>query len=100
MMSINMQGWGEPHQRSLVWQMLARTKTMAAVIVDHRQYNQNNVEMEMVDRWTGVGKGKEASCSHAKPTSRQAGGITIALHPILGRYRERGNVKNKQMHVY
>ena len=89
MMSINMQGWGEPHQRNLPWQMLARTKTLAAVIIDHRQYNHSNVEMEMVDRWTGVGNGKEASFGHVKPTSKQAGGITIALHPILGRYRER-----------
>jgi len=68
--------------------MLARTKTLVATIIDHRQYSTNNIEIETKDRRTGAGKGKEASFSHVKPTSRQAGGITVAVHPILGRYRE------------
>jgi len=55
-MGLNMQGWGEELDRSLLWGMLSRTKTMVAVISDHRltRPNMNKIDIEMASHWAGA----------------------------------------------
>ena len=36
--SLNMRGWGNEEGREGVWSAMARTKTMIAILVDHRQH--------------------------------------------------------------
>jgi len=88
LMCINMQGWGKQTERSSLWQLFARSKTMIVALIDHRQRNEKNVEFELTDQWTGVGIKKDARFAHVKPRSSAVGGITIAMHPILARYAE------------
>jgi len=66
--------------------MLARTKTMVAIIIDHRQTKIDGIEYEMTSQWTGAGKGREAKFKHAEPNKTTTGGITVAVHPIIARY--------------
>jgi len=88
MMSLNMQGWGLDVERATLWSMLARTKTMIIVLIDHRQKNTRTIEFELKDHWTGVGVKKDIRFAHVKPGATRSGGITIAIHPILARYAE------------
>ena len=85
-MSLNMGGWGEELERKTLWNMLARTKTMVAIIIDHRQTKTEGIEYEMRTQWTGAGKGREAKFKHAKTNKTTSGGITVAVHPIIARY--------------
>ena len=62
--SLNMRGWGTEDSREIIWNTLARTKTMIAVLVDHRQHThrqRRRMETEIATGWVGIGKQKNAS---------------------------------------
>jgi hypothetical protein len=59
---------------------------MIVVLADHRQTIPSNMETEMNLKWTGAGKGPNPHYGHAAPISSRVGGVTVTIHPILGRY--------------
>ena len=55
---LNMRGWGDQNKRAMLWNMLARTHTMIAVLTDHRQHTnaqRKQMEEEIARGWTGQG---------------------------------------------
>ena len=55
---LNMRGWGDQNKRAMLWNMLARTHTMIAVLTDHRQHTntqRKQMEEEITRGWTGQG---------------------------------------------
>jgi len=85
-MSLNMGGWGEELERKTLWSMLARTKTIVAIIIGHIQTKIEDIEYEMRSQRTGAGKGREAKFKHAKTNKTTTGGVTMAVHPTIARY--------------
>ena len=60
--SLNMRGWGTEDSREVIWSTLARTKTMIAVLVDHRQHTnrqRRRMETEIAAGWVGIGEQKK-----------------------------------------
>jgi len=85
--SINMAGWGEQLDRKVIWANMAKTRTVAAVLVDHRRNSeqQGSMEYEIEETWLGERTGCKAAWTHT-PGNKHIGGISIALHPALARY--------------
>ena len=89
--SLNMRGWGNEEGREGVWSAMARTKTMIAILVDHRQHTnrqRRRMETEIAEGWVGSGVAKKCKWAHAAAANCRVGGITIAVHPIMARYTE------------
>ena len=82
-----MAGWGEQLDRKVLWANMAKTRTVAAVLVDHRRNSeqQGSMEYEIEETWLGESTGCKAAWAHT-PENKHIGGISIALHPALARY--------------
>ena len=87
LISLNMAGWGDELDRKILWTNMARTKTMVAVIVDHRRTTQQlkSMEFEAEETWLGEKTGCKAAWTPT-PGNKHIGGVSIALHPALARY--------------
>ena len=77
-------------QRKLLFNNLAHNRALVLILVDHRRQKHEiaNMEYEVVEEWTGdCTKTKEkVSWAHSPAWNKHVGGISIAIHPVLGRY--------------
>ena len=86
---LNMRGWGDRTTREMLWNTLTRTRTMIAVLIDHRQHTntqRKQMEEEITRGWTGQGSKNKCKWAHADTISKRVGGVTLAVHPIMARY--------------
>ena len=86
--AINLAGWGDFVNRQVMWKRLAYNKTMIMIIIDHKitENGRINMQNEIELGWMGTNKEHKAKWSHTMAKNRHIGGITMAVHPILGRY--------------
>jgi exonuclease III len=61
---------------------------MIMALIDHKimEKGRINMENEIEMEWTGSNRQHKVSWSHSMAKNKHIGGITIAVHPIIGRY--------------
>ena len=61
--SLNMAAWGTDLDRWILWKNMARTKTMVAVLQDHRRtyQQQHNMQYEVEETLLGGRTGREVA---------------------------------------
>ena len=66
----------------------AQLQNIYIAIIDHKNTLSgiNSIEYEMTKHWTKVKE--KPSFAHAEAKNRHIGGITLAIHPSLGRYKQ------------
>ena len=86
--TLNIAGWGNEQDRTPLWNYLHNSKTSVIAIIDHKNTLSgiNSIEYEMTKHWTKIKE--KPSFAHAEAKNRHIGGITLAIHPSLGRYKQ------------
>ena len=90
--TLNIAGWGREQDRIPLWNFLHNSKTSVVAIIDHKNTltGINNIEYEMSKHWVKLKE--KPKFSHAAAANRHIGGITLAIHPCLGRYAQPTNL--------
>jgi hypothetical protein len=86
--SLNIRGWGITEERELVWNRLAATRVLIAVITDHHRNisTQLGVMKKVTMGWIGIGMNSCCKWAHAPAKNKTVEGVTVGVHPILARY--------------
>ena len=101
---LNMRGWNSDGgtgeiDRETLFAQLGKTRMLAVVLVDHHRTKAllPNMEREVETQWTGGGTGRSGKITwaHAPARYTSVGGVSIGLHPVIGRYAQAKPVADK-----
>ena len=89
---INMAGWGDTAgmQRKALFNNLAHNRALVVILIDHQRMEDQvaALEYEVESEWVGgnTNMTEKVRWAHSPARNNRIGGISIGIHPVLGRY--------------